>query len=200
MITLDATALSTVALGARGAAHLVTLDFLSGLQRFTTWPTNLIVASNTYIGVGGIGNIAALHESEDIKTDKLVLSLSIVNSGLIAAAVGAASEYRGRAVTISLQLIDGQFIPAGAAVLRWAGVMDKVRITRNSTKLADGVNSGTIELECTRSGMGRVRNAEGLRLTSAQRQLLFPGDLGLEYVPHLLEKPQVWLSKKFQTV
>jgi hypothetical protein len=37
-------------------------------------------------------------------------------------------------------------------------------------------------------------------LTLAQRQLLFPGDLGCEYVSQLLEKPQVWLSKKFQTV
>jgi hypothetical protein len=200
MITLDANALAATTASVRGAAFLVTLDFLSGLQRYTTWPQNLIVSANTYIGLGGLGNIAPLHDSEDTKTDKLTLSLSIVNSAMIAAAVGAASEYRGRAVTISLQLIDTTFQPTGAAALRWAGVMDKVRITRNSTKLQDGSNGGSIDLECTRSGMGRVRNSEGLRLTLAQRQLLFPGDLGCEYVSQLLEKPQVWLSKKFQTV
>jgi len=200
MITLDGTALATIAGPVRGAAFLVTLDFLSGLQRYTTWPHNLIVSGNTYIGIGGLGNIAPVNESDDTKTDRLILSLTIVNSGLIAAAVGAASEYRGRAVTISLQLLDSTFIPSGAAVLRWAGVMDKIRITRNSTKLEDGVNSGTIDLECARLGMIRVRNSDGLRLTGAQRRILFPGELGLDYIPQLLERPQMWLSKKFQEI
>lgn len=201
MITLDATALSTAASGARGVTLLVDLDFLTGgVQHYTVWPHNLIVGATTYVGLGGICNIAPIQSSEDTKTDKLVLSLSIVNAAMIAASIGNAKEYRGRAVTISVQLIDETFIPSGAPVAYWTGLMDKIGITRNSTKLADGSNGGSIELECARSGMSRARNAEGLRLTHAQQQQRFPGDLGLEYVALLLEKPQLWLSKAFQEV
>jgi len=200
MITLDAGELTLVNSGARGLAVLVELNFLSGVQRFTTWPHDLPISGNTWIGLKGLGTISPLRDSEDTKTDKLVLSLSIVNTAMLAAAVGSASEYRGRVVTISLQLIDETLKPAGTAKPLWAGEMVGIKITRNSSKMADGNNGGTIDLECARFGTTRSRNAEGLRLTHAQQQARFPGDLGLEYVPKLIEQPQVWLSKKFQTI
>lgn len=202
MITLDANALAAVSAAVRGVAHLVTLDFLSGLQRYTTWPTALVVGGNTYIGVGGLGQIAPIGESEDTKTDRLMLSLLVTNSALLAASIGNATEYRGRAVTISLQLMDATFIPTGAAVLRWAGIMDRIKVMRTVPKLLEdgSTSTGRIEVECSRSGMARVRHAEGQRLTHAQQQQRFPGDLGLSHVQELVERPQRWLSKKFQQV
>jgi len=114
--------------------------------------------------------------------------------------VGSAATYRNRLVTIYLQLMDATFQRAGAPVLRWSGVMDKIRITRDSTKLQDGSNGGKIEMLCSRYGMSRIRNHEGLRVTHAQQLVRFPGDLGLEFVATLVETPARWLSKKFQNI
>lgn len=185
-----------VATGVVGAHWLVDLDFSGGMQRVTTAPVNVTAGGNPYTGLGSLLEIAPLNESEDAGTDKLVLSLPVVNAAMLAATIGDAGTYRGRAVTLHLQLFSETFAPVGDPVKRWKGYMNPVRVSR-STRV-DGVGSGRIELPCNRAGMARARHAQGLRHTHAQQQLRYSGDLGLEYMQALIEKPSLWLSKKFQ--
>jgi len=199
LITLDATALARIAGTVRGAANLIELDFLSGLQRATNWSQTVVSGGNTYLGLGDIISISPMGESEDTKNDKVTISISIVNSAMLAALIGPATEYRGRAVRLYLQLFDDGFQPAGASVLRWAGKMDKVAVVRKRAGL-DGTPTGKIELQCSRSGVARMRNDDGLRLTHAQQLQRFPGDNGLEYLDMLVAKPATWLSTKFQKI
>ena len=106
--------------------------------------------------------------------------------------------YRGRPVRLYLQLFTEAFAPVGTKVHRWTGTMEPVRITRRTQ--AGGPSSGRIEMPCTRNGMARARNYQGLRLTHAQQQVTYPADLGLEYLQALIEKPALWLSKRFQEI
>jgi hypothetical protein len=77
--------------------------------------------------------------------------------------------------------------------------MDRVTVERKPPDaLAGGGSAGRLNLECSRAGMARARNLHGLRLTDAQQQHLYSGDLGLQYVQTLIEKPSLWLSKRFQ--
>lgn len=187
-----------VATGVVGCHWLVEMDFLSGTQRLTTAPVNVVVSSTTYTGLGKLMQVAPLAESEDNTAAKLVISATVVDSALFAAVLGPATEYRGRPVRLYLQLFTEGFAPVGTKVHRWTGTMEPVRITRRVQ--AGGPSSGRIEMPCTRNGMSRARNYQGLRLTHAQQQAIYPADLGLEYLQALIEKPTLWLSKRFQEI
>ena len=187
-----------VATGVVGCHWLVEMDFSTGTQYLTTAPVNVLVSATNYIGLGKLMQVAPLAESEDNTAAKLVISATVVDSALFAAVLGPASEYRGRPVRLYLQLFSEAFAPVGTKVYRWTGTMEPVRITRRTQ--AGGPSSGRIEMPCTRNGMARARNYQGLRLTHAQQQVTYPADLGLEYLQALIEKPALWLSKRFQYI
>lgn len=184
-----------------GVAWLADMDFSSGMVRVTTAPVNLTVGGQQYQGLGIFGGVSDLAEGPDSAARQLTLSLSVVNTAMIATVRGNVEGYRGRTVALSLQLFDATFQPVGPAVLRWRGVMNKVQITRRPAA-ADGSSpaTGSIEMVCSRSGMARARHAQGARLTDAQQRVRYPGDTGLRYVRTLIEKPTPWLSKAFQQV
>lgn len=198
-LTLDGTASAQIAAGVRGVAWLVELQFSSGTIRYTTAPRDITVGADTFIGLGPFAEVSAVTESESAGADKLTLSFT-VDTSLLAATLGNVEGYRGKPARLWLQLFDEAFQPAGAPVQRWGGVMDRVQVTRQRSDLEGGPSTGRIELQCSRFGMARARNAEGLRLSHAQQQLRFPGDNGLQYVQTLVEQPTLWLSKRFQQI
>lgn len=197
MLTLDGTATSASTAGVRGIALLVDLAFSGGTQYFTTWGVNIVSGGNTYQAFGSMVDVQGLGESEDSGAERITMEFTIVNTAVLAQAIGDATVYRGRDVTIRGQFMNDTYQPAGAAVVRWKGKMSKHSIQRRPSK--SGPGTGRIKLECVRAG-ARFRNAEGLRLTHAQQQKRFAGDVGLEYVAELVEKPTLWLSKRFQEV
>lgn len=199
-LTLDGTATARAAAGVAGLHWLIEMDFSGGTQYFTTWGDTVIVGANTYVGRGALLTVSNVTESENAAADRLTISLNVVNSALLALAMGAVTTYRNRAIRLYGQLFDDAYKPAGAAVLRWQGYMDKVQISRTPSPPEGGESSGRIEMQCVRAGQARFRNATGLRLTDAQQQQRFPGDLGLQYVQTLVEKPSVWLSTRFQQI
>lgn len=193
MIILGASELARINSSVRGVAWAVDLAFTSGAVKVTTAPMDLIDGSGTYIALGGFAGISQISESENAGHDKLTLSLSVTNSSFLALALGSVSSYRNKRVTLHLALYDETFQIVGVKITRWIGIMDTVSIQRN----ADG---GTVAMECSRSGMPKARNREGLRLTFAQQEKKYPGDTGLRYVTKLIQEPTVWLSKRFQEV
>ena len=194
-LTLDGTAQARLTSAVVGAHWLAELDFTTGMQRFTTAPVN-VVSGSTYLGLGQAFSVGTLSESADISATKITLGLSVVDAAMVSGALGAVDTYRGRAVRLYLQLFDDKFAPAGAKVLRWSGYMNPVAI--KITKGGDGSSSGRVDLPCTRAGMSRARTYQGLRLTHAQQILRFPGDLGIQYLADIIDKPATWLSKRFQ--
>lgn len=194
MITLDTTQHTQPVCGAH---WLIELDFSGGIVYATTAPVDVTTAGHTYTGLGSFVGVSAISESEDASADRVTITVPVVNSAMLAATLGDASTYRGRAARLYLQLFDERFVPVGSRVPRWSGYMEPVRVTRRPA--AEGqAGSGTIELPCHRAGMARARNYQGLRLTHAQQQQRYAGDLGLQYMQALIEAPALWLSKRFQ--
>lgn len=196
MKTLNAGQLSQINAPVRGATLLIDMDFASGTQYVTPFSVPIVANGHTYLAVGNVLSIGAFRESEVLSTDKLTIKVSIVNTAMLAYMVGPASEYRNRAIRIYFQLLDDKWIPVQNPVLRWVGIMDKTRITRNANP--EGMSVGNCELICQRSGLSRFRNFTGLRMTHAQQQLDYPGDLGLEYTEKLITSPPPWLTRRFQ--
>ena len=191
MITLGGTELARINSSVRGVAWMVDLAFTTGMLRYTTAPLDITDGSGTYIALGGIGSISQLRESEKTGHDKLTLSLSVADAALLPLALGNVASYRNRRATIYMVLYDENFQVIGAKITRWIGIMDKINISRKE-------NGGTVELECSRSGMPKARTRDGLKLTFAQQMDRYPGDTGLRYVNVLVQKPSLWWSKKFQ--
>jgi hypothetical protein len=193
-LTLDGTASARIAATVRGVAWLVELQFTSGTLRYTTAPVDITALTYTWTG-GKAVDVSAVSESENANAETLTLGF-VVDTAVLSLTLGNVEHYRGKPAGLWLQLFDEQFQPAGAPIKRWSGVMDRVQISRERSQ--DGPSTGRIELICSRSGMARSRNAEGLRLSHAQQLQRFAGDTGLQYVQTLVEKPTLWLSTRFQ--
>lgn len=193
----------------RGVGWLIEMEF-KGPDLITpeplyvsTWPQNETIAGNLYIGVGNLAQVSGFSESENPTQEKVTLSLSVVNASMKALAMGQVERYRNRRVRLYLQMYSETFRPIGSRVLRWNGYMDRVKIPRPKAGTSDRAGEparGRIELECSRSGLARSRNADGWRLTSSQQKTQYPGDLGLDYMHELIENPTLWLSKSFQEI
>lgn len=183
-----------------GDAWVAELSFRGGLQRLTSAPVTLTADGQTYLGLGGLVDVPTVTESPQASAERLVLSLSLADPAMLAASLGNVDDYRGRSVRLGLVLLDEAFQVVGGVRWRWAGVMERVAITREAARPdgADEQASGHIELHCTRAGMSRARNDQGLRLTHTQQQQRHPGDTGLRYMRTLIEQPSLWLSKRFQ--
>lgn len=196
MLALDGSAQAQIDASVRGVQWLVALDFVSGMVRYTTNAVDITSGGYTWQGFGSLVNVDGVRESEDGAPGDVTLGLSLVSTAMLAAAIGSVENYRNRAARLSLQLIGPNFQPVGAPVARWAGYMNKVRIKRSVSK--DGGSSGSIEMVCSRAGANRSRSSTGLRHTHAQHIQRFAGDNGFEYIQTLVEKPALWLSKRFQ--
>jgi len=181
--------------GVYGVCWLIEMDFSGGMVYATTAPVNVDYGGHSYTGLGNLVQVGGLSESENNSAEKLSVSVSVVDSTMLALVLVDANTYRGRSITLRLQLLTETFAPIGTPVKRWAGAMNPAKVTRGGH---GGENTGRIELPCSRYGMARARNYQGLRHTHAQQLLRFPGDVGLQYMQDLIEKPALWLSKRFQ--
>ena len=182
---------SAAAAGAVGVMYLVELDFLSGTLYYTNWPVDVTVGATTYTGLGNLGSVGQIKESEDGATQTIDLELSQVNTSLLALGLGNVSAYQDRAMRIYLALTDTNFTVSGSPVLLFAGFMDTVRISRND-------KTGKVILRCSTGGYDVRRNPAALRLNDAQHQARHPGELLFVYAPDLIGKPARWMSVRLQ--
>jgi len=171
---------------------LVELQLRSGTVRYTNWPISVDVFGATWQGVGNLGHISPLHESEDGAEEKLTLELSPVDLGTRALALGDPADYQDRTVRVWVGMVDpNSFQLAGLPVMRFVGVMDQLKVEREG-------NTATIKLDCRTASYDVRSNPAALRMNHVQHQARHPGERGLEYLTSLIGNPAVWVSKKLQ--
>lgn len=186
---------TAAAAAAVGLLYLVEMEFAGGTLYLTTWPHPITVGAQVYTGLGHLGTVGQLKESEDGQTQTVDLELSQVSATNLSLALGSVSSYQGRAVRVYQALTDAHGVIQGAPVLRFAGWMDQVKIpSRGEAGL------GKVVMACKTGGYDLRRNPIGLRMNDSQHQARYPGELGFQYVPALIAQPQLWLSKNFQRI
>lgn len=177
---------------AYGELALVELQLRSGTARFTNWPLSVQVMGETWQGVGNLGSIGELHESEDGAAEKLTLTLSPVDIGTRALALGDPSDYQDRRVRVWIAMLDANTLQInGSPVLRFVGVMDQMKIDR------DG-NNASISMDCRTASYDVRSNPAALRMNNAQHQARHPGEMGFSYLSSLIGNPAVWVGKWLQ--
>ncbi len=183
---------ATAGAAAYGELALVELQLRSGTARFTNWPLSVQVMSETWQGVGNLGSIGELHESEDGAAEKLTLTLSPVDIGTRALALGDPSDYQDRRVRVWIAMLDANTLQInGSPVLRFVGVMDQMKIDR------DG-NNASISMDCRTASYDVRSNPAALRMNNAQHQARHPGEMGFSYLSSLIGNPAVWVGKWLQ--
>jgi hypothetical protein len=137
---------------------------------------------DTYQGVGDFGGVDNVEESMDIRANGITVTLSGIPSSLVAIAL--AEPYQSRPATLFLAALN---LASGALIADpypWAGRMDVMSVE-------DGADTATISLTIENNLIELTRSKER-RYTHEDQQIDFPGDLGLEYVAGIQEKPLNW--------
>lgn len=203
MLSLDSPTNAQLSASAVGVSVLMELDFVQGTQYLCSWNDTLVIGGRSYNPLGANVTISNLGESEDNAVDRISLRLPITNTAMLALAIGLVENYRGRQGRIYLQLLSGNYVPVGSKILRYAGYMEPVRVSREQPSNDQGSSdtpglSGNIELPLSRAGLVRSRNYDGLRITHQQQKARYPNDNSFEYVKALQDLPAQWLSVAFQ--
>ena len=176
-------------------AYFAEFDFVGGEIRLTSWGANITWGGYTWIGLGALVGISKVATSERPQYPAIDFSLGVGNPTILSFARGNVGNYRGRDANLYRYILSNDNAYLGDPELVWAGEMSQVRIDTGN-----GVDKGaSISLRCEQRGRAQ-RNSQSLRLVSAQQEERFPGDTALRRKEELIAKPQLWLSKKFQTV
>lgn len=200
-VTLDSAASTQAQRAVSALQWLIEADFTVGTQYWTTWPIDTpLINGHVYKGSGDVLSVSLIGESEDSSAERVTIACNVVNSALLAAVMADPAGYRDKPIRLYGQYFGEDYQPRGARIHRWTGRMDKVAVPRERSPVSGGASSGRIELQCTRAGMARARNYQGLRLTSAQHKTRFADDLGLDRMQSLIETPVPWLSVAFQRI
>jgi hypothetical protein len=138
---------------------------------------------DTYLGIGDFGGVDKVDETSDVRANGCTLTLSGIPSQLLAIAL--TEPYQGRPCTLflgALNLTSGAIIGTPYPLI--SGRMDVMTIE-------EGATTGTITLTVENRLIELFRTKER-RYTHEDQQIDFSGDLGLEYVAGLQEKPINW--------
>lgn len=164
---------------------LLDLMFSSGPAYLCGIDYAVTYAGNTYTPALGLMGIEVIKETAS-SAQGLAITLSGVSSGALAMAL--AEQVQGRSLVLRMAIIDATgtlLVDANA----WSGLMDVMTIS-------DGTDSATIQLTAEHI-MGTWDRPRSVLYTDAQQQVLYPGDLGLQYVAQVAQASIVWPDKSF---
>ncbi len=170
--------------------YFAEFHFAEGVSRLSTANTSFTWGGFEWAGVGTIGTIGAVEESEGLESRALTFAINAAQPSWLSLALGDVESYRGGKAKLYMCPLNEAFQLVDTPVLCWSGVMDMLSVNVNGS-------SGSISLKCETSSFG-LKRRPFLRLNAAQQKKLHPNDTGLNYLTDLIAKPGVWLSKRFQ--
>ncbi|KTT21904.1 hypothetical protein [Pseudacidovorax intermedius] len=181
---------------AYGVLALVEARARSGVIRLTDWPLDVVAMGQTWKGIGSLGKVGELHESDDGAAQKLDFTLSPVDLSMKAFALSDANDWQDRPIRLWVVLVDAQTHQmVGSPVLRFAGVMDNMKLDRPEAN--DGSEEPGIRLAARTATYNVRNNPAALRMNNAQHRARFPAERGFEYLQGLIGNPSVYASLAF---
>lgn len=157
------------------------LVFDSGTLRVTNAGHDMSWDGHNWTGVGQLGSIDAVQEGADLQAYGIKLALSGIPSDYVATALG--EHYQGRACRVWLAFLDSDYRVLADPVLVFSGRMDTMDVDMgNTATITVSAESRLIDLE-----RARVR-----RFNHEDQQIDYPGDLGFQYVPFMVERELLW--------
>lgn len=179
--TLTAGVQAAIALGNVPLVMLVEMDFPSAFLRFNNSGQTLAWDGHDWLGFGNIGSIEPITEAADLSANGLAFVVSGVASEHIANALG--QDYQGRSCKVWYAVLDSDYQVIADPIGPFSYRMDTMDIELGQT--------ASIRVTAE-SRLTDWERAPVSRYTSEEQQRLYPGDLGLEFVPQMSEKQIRW--------
>lgn len=150
---------------------LVDLEFVSGWLYLWSGHGEITWNSKTYLGVGDLGTVESVSESDDLRAESVRLTMTGLDPDLLALSLGDFRQSKTARVHLG-------FLSEGALVAdpytAFEGLMDVPTID-------EGADTATITLTCE-SRLITLQKPRLRRYTDEDQQAEHPGDLGMEYV------------------
>jgi len=142
-------------------------------------------SARTWYGVGELGSVGSVQENSNLQTQELELTLSGLDSTLLAVAMNEAVS--GRVAKIFIGAFNEQDQLSGNLTFLWRGRIDRMRTTF-------GTDNNTVTVVCESEAASLTRSKAGY-FTDNMQQRRFAGDKFFEYVAQLPFMTIIWAGK-----
>lgn len=159
----------------------VKLEFDGGTEYVHNAVGTFTWGSQTWTGIGALGEIGALEEGLDLSPFGVTLQLNALNPDLMAVATG--EEVFNRRATIYIGFLDENGALVADPQVRWSGYMDHISVRLGGD---DG-----LMLQCENSFRFFDR-ANGSLFTDEEQQRLYPGDVFFEFLDQMIDVQITW--------
>jgi hypothetical protein len=173
----------STALGSDNVPYLllIQLDFASGTTRVCNAAYDFQWNGVTWVGAGFVGSIQPIEEGAELQMYGVAMQLSGIPTQFVSSAL--TQDYRGRNCTIYVAPLNASYQVLSDPVVAFKGRMDTMQIEMGQSATI----TMTAESRLTDWERARVR-----RYNNEDQQLTYPGDLGCQYVPQMVEKQLFW--------
>jgi hypothetical protein len=161
--------------------YAVKLEFTSGAARWNGSPQDIVIAGETYLGVGALGTISPMEEGAE--TRAYGMSVGITGLPRDAITIALTEEYQGRPATVYAVQVNANGAPIGTTPVIFRGRMDQMSVDLGETVAV------TVRLENRMADWERPRVR---RYTNEDQQRAYPGDLGFQFLTATVDKDIVW--------
>jgi hypothetical protein len=181
MRTLTTAATAAVTAGNVPLLVFIEMDFASGFLRVNNSGQTFTWDGYEWFGVGSVGSIESIVEGSDLAATGIGFQLSGVDTTLVAVALD--QKYQGRAVKLWYAPLSEGYSVVADPIGPFQYRMDTMDIELGQTaNIRVTAESRLIDWE----------RASNIRYTHEEQQRLHPGDLGLQFVPQMVEKQIRW--------
>lgn len=181
MRTLTAAATTAITSSNVPLLVFIEMDFAAGFLRLNNSAQTFTWDGNDWIGAGVAGSIDAITEGTDLTANGIGLTLSGIPTETVSIALN--QKYQGRAVKI-------WYAPLTAAHVIIADPIGPFQYRMDTMDIELG-DSATIRVQAE-SRLIDWERALNSRYTHEEQQRLHSGDLGLQFVPQMVEKQIRW--------
>ena len=160
---------------------LTKFEFDSGDLNLWSGYNTITVESDVFTGVGELGTMTPIIETETLKATGMEFGLSAIDSTIIGLALDA--DYQERPVTCWLGFLDDD-----------SGYLGRVQIFKGRMDTMNLIDNGdTSSLSVTAEHvLVSLEKTNERRYTAEDQKLEFPGDLGFDQVNALQNLEVVW--------
>lgn len=180
---LTAGAISASQAASAGVIVLVEMLLDSGAVRVCSAAADISWNGYTWSAVGQLGKLNPIREAETGQISGAVFELSSIPSDYLTHAL--TENYQGRTVNIYVAFLAlPQHSLVANPVLEWSGTLDMMSVQDDATSGAIQVTAETALFDFAR--------AVPVNWSDSEQQAMYPGDIGMQYVPQMATKQLVW--------
>lgn len=166
-------------------AYLLAIEYPSGTVRFTDYAHDIEFDGVTYLRANNMLTISTVTETGDIETSPVVVELSGLNEGIIAALYLYSHINRALTLLRAILRADGELV---GVVTLFDGLTTSATILDAAP--AESAPAPIAQIEAA-SHFGDLDQKRGRYTNDESQKDIFPGDKGFEFVTELVE-PLVW--------